>query len=367
VTSTLPIKTSIEDVEKIIAYLKTKPTGATLEEAKSVIDSKHLDGRKVRAYKVWGIIKDQERLELTTDGWTVARDSSKLPDILRGIIDRTRPYRGAVEWAHHQSFDSIEMNDLAANWHSHHKEALGTSGEETIKLMVTCFFAVADGAGLGTYKLGRRGQVTRLDLDKAAVRAFVEAGPSTPPWSGPEVPGDDEEEPEGEMNPQDKAEGEQQQPPARETPETPDPTPSGPTRVFIAHGANMRVVEQVQTMLELADIVAEVAEEEESTAIPVPNKVLTAMRRSHAGIVCVSVDESRKREDGTYTINENVLIEIGAAFVLYDTKVILLWDKRLDVPSNLQGLYRCEFEGDEIGWTEGMKLMKAVSKFKKAD
>ena len=57
------------------------------------------------------------------------------------------------------------------------------------------------------------------------------------------------------------------------------------------------------------------------------------------------------------------MIEVGAAFVLYDQRVILLWDKRLPVPSNLQGLYRCEFEGDEIGWDAGMKLMKALSQF----
>jgi hypothetical protein len=60
-----------------------------------------------------------------------------------------------------------------------------------------------------------------------------------------------------------------------------------------------------------------------------------------------------------------VLIEIGAAFVLYDRRVVLLWDKRLPVPTNLQGLYRCEFEGDELSWSAGMKLMKAIKGFKK--
>jgi predicted nucleotide-binding protein len=78
----------------------------------------------------------------------------------------------------------------------------------------------------------------------------------------------------------------------------------------------------------------------------------------------VTVDESRKDEDGKYTLNENVLIEIGAAFVLYDRRVVLLWDKRIAVPSNMQGLYRSEFEGDELSWSAGMKLMKAIQGFK---
>jgi hypothetical protein len=121
----------------------------------------------------------------------------------------------------------------------------------------------------------------------------------------------------------------------------------------------MAIVDQVQTMLGLADIDSEVAEEEETTAIPVPAKVFDAMRRCRAGIIVVSVDNEEK------TINQNVLIEIGAAFVLYERRVVLVWDKRLPVPSNLQGLYRCEFEGDELTWSAGMKLMKAIQQFKR--
>ena len=56
---------------------------------------------------------------------------------------------------------------------------------------------------------------------------------------------------------------------------------------------------------------------------------------------------------------------IGAAFVLYDQRVVLLWDRRLKVPSNLQGLYRCEFEGSELSFTVGTKLAKAIKGFRR--
>jgi Predicted nucleotide-binding protein containing TIR-like domain len=131
--------------------------------------------------------------------------------------------------------------------------------------------------------------------------------------------------------------------------------------VFITHGKNMDIVEQVQTLLDVAEIESEVAEEEETTAIPVPQKVFDAMRRCNAGITVVSAEGST--EDG-FRINENVLIEIGAAFLLYEQRVVLVWDKRLPVPSNLQGLYRCEYEGDQLDWPAGMKLMKAIQGFK---
>jgi hypothetical protein len=133
--------------------------------------------------------------------------------------------------------------------------------------------------------------------------------------------------------------------------------------VFITHGKNMELVEQVKDVLDLYDIQYEIAVEEETTAIPVPQKILVAMRRCQAGIMIVSADEQAKTADG-YTINNNVLIEIGAAFVLYDQKVVLLWDKRLKVPSNLQGLYRCEFEGNQLSFAVGTRLAKAVKGFR---
>jgi hypothetical protein len=66
----------------------------------------------------------------------------------------------------------------------------------------------------------------------------------------------------------------------------------------------------------------------------------------------------------SHKINEILLIEIGTTFVLYEKRVVLVRDKRLYVPSYLQGLYRCEFKGVELSWSAGMKLMKAIRGFK---
>lgn len=136
-----------------------------------------------------------------------------------------------------------------------------------------------------------------------------------------------------------------------------------PFIVFISHGKNMDIVNQVKDILELYDINYEIAVEKETTAIPVSQKVLSAMRRCEAGIMIVSADDEEAAEAGN--INNNVLIEIGAAFVLYDQRVVLLWDKRLKVPSNLQGLYRCEFEGGHLTFEAGTKLSKAIKGFRK--
>jgi predicted nucleotide-binding protein len=137
----------------------------------------------------------------------------------------------------------------------------------------------------------------------------------------------------------------------------------GVFRVFISHSKNMAVVGQVKEILALYDIDYEIAIEEETAAIPVPKKIIASMRRCQAAVMVVTADE-QSRVDGDPAINTNVLIEIGSAFVLYDEKVVLLWDRRLKVPSNIQGLYRCEFEGSELSFAVGTRLAKALKSFK---
>lgn len=133
-------------------------------------------------------------------------------------------------------------------------------------------------------------------------------------------------------------------------------------RVFISHGRNIEIVEQVKTLLSLADFEYEIAVESETTAVPVPEKVREGMRRCGAAIICVTPELTEDQKHPS--INQNVLIEIGAAFVLYDKRVVLLWDKAVPVPSNLQGLYRCEINGGEISWTAGTKLLSVLKDLK---
>ena len=47
--------------------------------------------------------------------------------------------------------------------------------------------------------------------------------------------------------------------------------------------------------------------------------------------------------------------------------MILLWDSRVKVPSNLQGLYRCQLDGGKLDFDSGLKLQKALATIKGGD
>ena len=63
-----------------------------------------------------------------------------------------------------------------------------------------------------------------------------------------------------------------------------------------------------------------------------PDKVFDAMRLCKVGVIVVSASEKHKNEAGDYTINENVLIEICAAFALYYRKLCLSGTNRCPSP-----------------------------------
>lgn len=135
-------------------------------------------------------------------------------------------------------------------------------------------------------------------------------------------------------------------------------------RIFISHSKNMKILDQIKSNLEFGGFSYKIAIETETTAIPIPEKIFGMMRECNCAIVNVSADDQERREDGSYGINANVLVEIGAAFLAYNQRVILLVDKRITLPSNLQGLYRCEYTGDELDSGAVTRLQKGLQQFR---
>ena len=139
-------------------------------------------------------------------------------------------------------------------------------------------------------------------------------------------------------------------------------------RVFVSHGKNSDIVGQIKELLNFGGFEPIVSVEKESVSKPVPDKVMDDMRTCGAGIVHVGSETRLVDESGTPVtmLNSNVLIEIGAAMALYKRNFILLVEKGVTLPSNLQGLYEVRYEGDKLDYESTMKLLKAFNDFKQA-
>ena len=362
----LPLLTTMDDIDTWVTFLKTKINGAGLKDAESIIGKQYIDGRKLSSLQFWDFLtKDGDHISLSTMGWDYSRaTTSGKASILRNVLADVVPYKAILEWAHFQAIEQITTVDVGSRWLQFNKSDVQTENENTLNNNAVCFFHVAQGAGLGKLVIGRRGQPTRLELDRVALGAFVnvESAVNQESATSAETDGIDLESEEEPAQQTLKA-------PRNEMPTAPlsDTTPDGKVvDVFIGHSKNTKIMDQVKTILAFGNFEPVVAEDEETTAVPVPEKVMDAMHKCRAGIMIISADEPSSVENGAehFAINDNVLIEVGAAFVLYKRNVILLVDRRVDLPSNLQGLYECRYEGDTLDFDSAMSLQQALIKFR---
>lgn len=146
----------------------------------------------------------------------------------------------------------------------------------------------------------------------------------------------------------------------------PQPETTQNRRVFISHGSNKKIVEQLRELLSYGDFEPVVSVDKESTAKPVPKKVMDDMRSCGAGIIHVGTEKTITDADGTehHVLNENVLIEIGAAMALWGDNYILLVEEGAKLPSNLQGLYEARYQGTALDHDSTMKLLRTFKEFK---
>ncbi len=137
-------------------------------------------------------------------------------------------------------------------------------------------------------------------------------------------------------------------------------------KVFISHGKNRAFVDPIRELLKFGHLEAVVSAERSTASQPVTQKVMNDMRSCGAAII--HVDSERKLMDPesreVIALNENVLIEIGAAMALYGERFILLVKDGVKLPSNLQGMFEVRYKADTLDGNETIRLMNSINDMK---
>lgn len=339
----LPIRTTLDDIQAVCGYLAKKPTGATVKEAKAILDSKYLDGRKLTALKLWGFIEEEgDRYKLTQRGREYAKDEQgRRASILVDVVREIGPYNAIVERASHRKEKMLTAVEVAAHWHEHFKESVSTS-DKTLNDQAVCFFQVAQGADLGLLTVGRKGSPTRFDFDLPSTEAFVDnLQPSNTPedpneQTGPENACDETTDPESDHldKPTDHRNG----------------SPSLGQGIFIAHGKNKKPLEQLKTILDQFKIPYKVAIDEPNLGRPISKKVRQTMESCNCAILLFTADEKLGDAEGNeiWRPSENVVFELGASGYLYEERIVIMKEDEVTFPSNYKDIGYISFEKDKL-------------------
>ena len=315
-SETLPVLATAIDVREAIRFLKHHPEGITTAQAMDAFRKRIFDARKVSAYEFWKIlVRTGERLKLTPLGWELAQCLNPEAEIYRTVLNNTAAYRGGLEWIREQDVELVTHLDIGAFWRAHHPHVLQGDSEEQLEAYAASFFHICHAAEVGTLTVGRKGQPTRLHIYAHELDAYLNGTAS-------------------EKIVVRKA-------------------ASRAPRVFISHSAMPALVKHITNGLELADLQFETVDRTDQWSI---DKTLAVLKRCEAGVIVIT--------DGA--INELLLIQLGAAMVQFERRLLLVMKKGLRVPFEVSGAQRCEVD-DEITWDEGLELMRALKRLKAED
>ena len=341
----LPVLATPGDLREAVQYLKRKPTGVSVVEALADAKRRVFEPRKVAAYEAWGLVARRgERLLLTRRGRKFARTLEPEMRVYRALLDSNPLYRAALAWIHRQELDLVTYADVASYLREEFGPLLPADDAKAAEEGVICLFHLCQAAGLGTLTIGKRGQPARMRVEREGLDEYVEgrsaAGRNvTRAREEADDAGDDEEE-FGD-------------------------SPSGMC-LFISYGGQpAHVVAQIQTVFELAGIKSHASERapHEGSAVLVADEAAEVMRRCDAALVLLSEADCRPEESGAPAVSQRALVEIGAASVLYERRVLLLLDAPAELPAGLASLPHVTLGEGGLTWEIGIELLKAVRGF----
>ncbi len=343
----LPVRTNLEDIDAVCGYLIRKPTGATLPEARAVLDKKRLDGRKLAGLKAWGLIEDAGgKLKITERGRLAERESGAYrSSALRDAVRDLAPYTAVVERVVNRREDYLSAPEVAAHWYENFGEEVADS-ETTLNLQVLCFFQLAQGADLGEVVLGRRGNATRFRFSLEEADGFLQGS----------LPGE-AVEPSPRLSEANKGPATEDEGPTAartdtgsgETPASVDSgsDPAERARIFISHSGDARHLEELRGILDQWQVSYVIGGERRHAGLPISESVAEQIRQCSGAIFVIAADkdsDAHGKERVAISRRSVIDYELGAASLQFGRRIVILEDREASVDRDLGELEVIIFE-----------------------
>ena len=135
-------------------------------------------------------------------------------------------------------------------------------------------------------------------------------------------------------------------------------------RIFIAHGKNKKPLDQLKNILSTYNVPFVVAIDEPHTGRPISKKVADLMNSCSSAVFIFTGDEETILPDGekVYRPSDNVVYELGAASILYDSNIVIFKEEGVHFASDFSDLGYITFEKDRLD-AKAMELFKELIGF----
>ena len=336
----LPLSATPNDLRDVIRFLKLRPAGISIVEALGEVKKRLLDPVKIATYEQWGVISRQgDWLKLSALGWEFSRKLAHEADLFRTILDRLAPYRAMLEQAQQQRLSLITHDDVVKYWRVHFSHLLDLQTPKNVASNVVCFLHLCQAAELGTLTIGKRGQPARLRVEFEELEAYLHS-------SRLEITADG-------------AVAEQLNVRRQIHPSRPASS-RAKIRLYLSLQENSGDFMQLHALLEMLGFAGEIIERQKQSNVPLAEKNFDTLRNCEAGLIIITEADCVRSSAGEYTLTPEIQMEISAAYLFFNRRVILLRESKIQIPAYWQNILTCEFENDQLDWSKGIALTKAL-------
>jgi len=185
----LPTKTTTEDLDIVLGYLRTQVGWTLIKKISSAIPAKHAHAFKVEAMRYLGLIErnDSNEIKLSDTGrsYAEAKNPAQKAAIIASRLKTVPLYEATLEWIHYNQKEAPTKTDVANYWHDKHASATGGASGDALTDPVIFFFRMADLAGFGKFIPAGKGRDSHFKVNFEALKPFV-----TGQMPAPEAPAD---------------------------------------------------------------------------------------------------------------------------------------------------------------------------------
>lgn len=171
----IPMKTVVDDLDKLTAYLRPTFGWVSLAKVKSNLE-KVSDNRKIEAARWLGLIsRDGQNVEITDAGrkYASASDATEKAKIMLSLMAGAPLYSQTLEWMYFTDKSEPTKTDVGDQWYRHYSDLLEGAQGAALGDGVIVFMRVAESAGLGKFiTAGKNRPETYFKGERAAIENF---------------------------------------------------------------------------------------------------------------------------------------------------------------------------------------------------
>jgi hypothetical protein len=173
----LPTKTTAEDLEMVLGYLRTQVGWISIKKMSSSIPEKHAHAFKLEAMRYLGLIERNESAEVklsdTGRTYAEAKNPTQKAEVIAGRLKTVPLFEATLAWIHYNQKEAPTKTDVANYWHDKHASATGGASGDALTDPVIFFFRMADLAGFGKFIPAGKGRDSHFKVNLGALKPFV--------------------------------------------------------------------------------------------------------------------------------------------------------------------------------------------------